>query len=326
MTTISAVETLYKSIRFRSRLEARWAIFFDELDIKWVYEPDPYKNEQMYLPDFWLTDSRTWIEVKPDMVKVSGTALDKSRDFYMSVLAHNGSNIADLRHYYILVGQPYIDEYEFIHPRFCSVEKDVSFVRCQSCGKYVIGHHVMSGKDGIWIPCSGCERISKISNDVDENIIKAYDAARMARWGHGEQPVAKVPVEYDARPLDPYDFSPLTKSVTCQLCSFDEGLLNKNVTLGGEVLSIDIFKDKRQLDMARVVIGDSTGFCNIVFFAKSFAYASSRLVQGQVIVVMGKASKYKDEMCLLGDAVQVISCQRIDPDDDPRALAKELGL
>ena len=33
MTTISAVETLYKSIRFRSRLEARWAIFFDELDI-----------------------------------------------------------------------------------------------------------------------------------------------------------------------------------------------------------------------------------------------------------------------------------------------------
>ena len=29
----------YSGITIRSRLEARWAIFFDELDIDWVYEP-----------------------------------------------------------------------------------------------------------------------------------------------------------------------------------------------------------------------------------------------------------------------------------------------
>lgn len=35
MSNFKAVETVYKGYRFRSRLEARWAIFFDSLGIKW---------------------------------------------------------------------------------------------------------------------------------------------------------------------------------------------------------------------------------------------------------------------------------------------------
>jgi hypothetical protein len=31
-TEIKAIETSYKGYRFRSRLEARWAVFFDALD------------------------------------------------------------------------------------------------------------------------------------------------------------------------------------------------------------------------------------------------------------------------------------------------------
>ena len=30
-----AIETKYKGFRFRSRLEARWAVFFDALGIEW---------------------------------------------------------------------------------------------------------------------------------------------------------------------------------------------------------------------------------------------------------------------------------------------------
>ncbi len=37
---IQAIETRYKGYRFRSRLEARWAVFFDHLKIEWEYEPD----------------------------------------------------------------------------------------------------------------------------------------------------------------------------------------------------------------------------------------------------------------------------------------------
>lgn len=69
---MKAIETIYKGYRFRSRLEARWAVFFDELDIKYLYEPQGYEKNiggglYKYLPDFYLEDQKIWVEVKgPD--------------------------------------------------------------------------------------------------------------------------------------------------------------------------------------------------------------------------------------------------------------------
>ena len=37
MNNFKAVETVYKVYRFRSRLEARWAIFFDSLGITMIF-------------------------------------------------------------------------------------------------------------------------------------------------------------------------------------------------------------------------------------------------------------------------------------------------
>ena len=41
---IKSIETNYKGYRFRSRTEARYAIFFDELGIKWEYELEGFKQ------------------------------------------------------------------------------------------------------------------------------------------------------------------------------------------------------------------------------------------------------------------------------------------
>ena len=69
-TTIRAIETNYKGYRFRSRLEARWAVFFDRLGIRWQFEPEGFDlkkhNLGYYLPDFYLPDLNYWIEVKPE--------------------------------------------------------------------------------------------------------------------------------------------------------------------------------------------------------------------------------------------------------------------
>jgi hypothetical protein len=99
--TIHAIETRYAGCRFRSRLEARWAVFFDTLKLRWEYEPQGYyigswctkgcaiigpdpdatgweamygtgrfecgnavEHRRMYLPDFRLTDLDLWVEVK----------------------------------------------------------------------------------------------------------------------------------------------------------------------------------------------------------------------------------------------------------------------
>jgi hypothetical protein len=56
--------TAYRGCRFRSRLEARWAVFFDHMGIGWQYEPQGYLiGGRPYLPDF-LLECGTWVEVK----------------------------------------------------------------------------------------------------------------------------------------------------------------------------------------------------------------------------------------------------------------------
>src|SRR3954465_9815108 len=87
--TIAPLETRYAGCRFRSRLEARWAVFFDNLGIRWEYERQGFElapltpaqvklNEERgifsaegdanhlgyYLPDFWLPEQSAWLEIK----------------------------------------------------------------------------------------------------------------------------------------------------------------------------------------------------------------------------------------------------------------------
>ena len=66
MAELKAIETRYKGYRFRSRLEARWAVFFEALGIPWEYEKEGFDLGEAgwYLPDFWLPEQECWFEVK----------------------------------------------------------------------------------------------------------------------------------------------------------------------------------------------------------------------------------------------------------------------
>ncbi len=66
---IKAIETRYKGYRFRSRLEARWAVFFDALGLSWEYEPEGFDLGELgwYLPDFFFHGNRhygPYVEIK----------------------------------------------------------------------------------------------------------------------------------------------------------------------------------------------------------------------------------------------------------------------
>ena len=75
---IRAIDTIYNDRRFRSRLEARWAVFFDEMSLPYLYEPEGFQlGEIRYLPDFSLPNGirfadegkhrqNIWIEIKPN--------------------------------------------------------------------------------------------------------------------------------------------------------------------------------------------------------------------------------------------------------------------
>jgi hypothetical protein len=69
---IAAIPTTYRGVRFRSRLEARWATFFDLAGWQWRYEPIDLNG---WIPDFWVSfpcghsecpsTHELYIEVKP---------------------------------------------------------------------------------------------------------------------------------------------------------------------------------------------------------------------------------------------------------------------
>ena len=67
---VGAIETVYRGYRFRSRLEARWAVFMDTAGCQWVYEPEGFDlgDDGWYLPDFFCRHNKThgtYIEIKP---------------------------------------------------------------------------------------------------------------------------------------------------------------------------------------------------------------------------------------------------------------------
>lgn len=75
---ITPIETEYRGTRFRSRLEARWAIFFDNMKLEWTYEPESFDlGSYLYKPDFWIPDIMCFCEVKPDWKHVTDDTLEQ---------------------------------------------------------------------------------------------------------------------------------------------------------------------------------------------------------------------------------------------------------
>lgn len=118
---LQVIETKYNEYRFRSRLEARWAVFFDELGVKYEYEKEGYKLRRgWYLPDFWLPysgnneiflsekypNSGEWIEIKG--MKITEGEMEKAAE--LSVRTKHSTNIFS--------GGPwYVPQYVHTHRR-----------------------------------------------------------------------------------------------------------------------------------------------------------------------------------------------------------------
>lgn len=83
MYEIKAIQMRYKGHHFRSRTEARWAVFFDAIDFRWEYEPEGYADgKTAYLPDFLVTmpdGAQFFADVKPDDYHISD---DDKEQFY----------------------------------------------------------------------------------------------------------------------------------------------------------------------------------------------------------------------------------------------------
>lgn len=89
MSTLKAIDTRYDGCLFRSRREARWAVFFNTAEIPWEYEEQGYDLGEAgwYLPDFRInkgTPAECFFEVKgeaptPDELAKAAALCEQSK-------------------------------------------------------------------------------------------------------------------------------------------------------------------------------------------------------------------------------------------------------
>lgn len=112
---MKAIETVYKGYKFRSRLEARWAVFFDEIGIDWVYEPEGFEKEFdgetfRYLPDFYFPKENMWAEVKGSLSNFDARKMAMILDYGCPIPNFDNKQsglimlgeIPDVKHGYVL--------------------------------------------------------------------------------------------------------------------------------------------------------------------------------------------------------------------------------
>lgn len=166
---IKAIETRYNGYRFRSRLEARWAVFFDTAGIPYEYEREGYDlGGVRYLPDFWLPVHQLYVEIKPWDIGDFDTACQKiallvtKTPFHWAVL---------------LRGNPWLDAYD-----------GMLFGRKEGKTTSTVGGvWMVGGVKGEHVPTLGSRSWEGFDDMISHPaLLAAYEAARSARFEHGE--------------------------------------------------------------------------------------------------------------------------------------------
>lgn len=189
MSEIRAIETHYKGYRFRSRLEARWAVFFDALGLSWNYEPEGYvlPSGDLYLPDFYINDCEIFVEIKGGFP--SESEFNKCRELA------DGTGKAVLLTYGMPYENPsYLNCWDMSDGSAGSSQWWVTFGYPRSCATWIICHDRISEDRDLFLNTEfgnmiynrTYEQFSPI-NEISLAYEKAIIAARSARFEHGER-------------------------------------------------------------------------------------------------------------------------------------------
>jgi hypothetical protein len=170
------IETIWKGFRFRSRIEARWAVFYETLGIRWEYEKEGFDlgSGVLYLPDFYIPHLNCWVEIKGEKIGGCATKCETLAEL-------SGQNV------YIFYGT-IRDNLE--HPNGNVFFGDCGGVwdgyywwcECNQCGKFGIEFEGRSDRI--------CHH-SKNDNGYNPHspaLLKAYAAAQSARFEFGGKP------------------------------------------------------------------------------------------------------------------------------------------
>lgn len=178
---IKAINTRYNGYLFRSRLEARWAMFFDALGLEYEYEMEGYEMEGIrYLPDFYIPSLNRWFEIKGQPMSIK--EMQKCEQF---CLRRDNENIK----FSVLIGAPKVVMFENENIQMIGISE---YTWEWPSELYPADTRILA--EGItndeyysrFIPA-----IWKIPDVTDKQLIEAVRKAREARFEKGATPKTK---------------------------------------------------------------------------------------------------------------------------------------
>lgn len=183
MAIIKAIETRYDGYRFRSRLEARWAVFFNNLGLRYEYELEGYELESgdRYLPDFYLPELAVHLEAKPhkdlstkELRKILGFGCDGNKPLLLAV----GSPAPDALY---LIDRRTMPPYEELESEEPEKTTAVFWQLLEDYGAVTFGE--------LPLEAAGWRVLYRSQSPNTEYALSgAFLAARQARFEHGENP------------------------------------------------------------------------------------------------------------------------------------------
>lgn len=177
-----AIETAYSGYRFRSRLEARWAIYFDALGVVWEYENEGYDLPSgPYLPDFWLPQVGMFGEVK------SGALSTAEMTRATELVRATGYPVL------LLVGVPDYRQYMIVHMASADeLRENTGWLIVDGCvvnlDCIISMYHNYPIDEGRFFTNAGATMTPEEVRAFCPDIHHAITAARSARFEHGEAP------------------------------------------------------------------------------------------------------------------------------------------
>ncbi|SLM31120.1 hypothetical protein MTBBW1_2710007 [Desulfamplus magnetovallimortis] len=131
--------TVYKDIRFRTRLQARWAAFFDTLGIPYEYATEPFKisSQIYYQPDFWLPSQDAWLIIRKNRMnhnedRLMGLAFVQHTDKILFAFNECRKTVYHQDNYVLYSGQYLNAEGDF--------DGIMEWGHCEECNSFHIGH------------------------------------------------------------------------------------------------------------------------------------------------------------------------------------------
>ena len=175
---IKAIETRYNGYRFRSRLEARWAVFFSAVGLDYEYEMEGFEMDDVrYLPDFYIPSLDRWFEIKGQPMSIA--EIKKCEQF---CFRKDNENIK----FSVLIGAPTPAMYKDDVVQIMGISE---FTwewpsKLYPADTRILAQGLVKDEyDSRFVP-----GIWKVPNLTDEQLIQAIKSAREARFEFGETP------------------------------------------------------------------------------------------------------------------------------------------